>query len=92
MIKKKKSKKKPPSAPLNFNKPGFSSSSISSQVAKKKVMLQLERQGISGADKLNAMSRGKLTQSSSTGKFTYSTNAMSSASPSGRDVPLPSSK
>ena len=41
-------------------------------------MAQLERQGISGADKLNAMNRGKLTQDSS-GNYIFRTDAYSKA-------------
>ena len=47
------------STPPNFNQPAFEAKSSDRETAKKKVMAQLERQGISGADKLNAMNRGK---------------------------------
>jgi hypothetical protein len=89
MAKRKKPKKQ--STPPNFNQPGFKASSISRETAKKMVSHKLSVQGITGADLGNAMNRGKLTQNSA-GKYTFSTNAQSPASPSGRDVPLPPSK
>jgi hypothetical protein len=46
--KKKKSKKN--TTPPNFNKPTFEATSTSRETAKKKVMAQLEQQGISGKD------------------------------------------
>ena len=76
--KKKNKKSKKPTTPPNFNKPNFEASSVSRETAKKKVMSQLERQGISGADKLNAMNRGKLTQDSS-GNYIFRTDAYSKA-------------
>ena len=75
--KKKKKKSKKPTTPPNFNQPAFSAKSSNREVAKKKVMMQLEVQGISGADKLNAMNRGALTQNSSTGQYTFKTDAYS---------------
>ena len=74
--KKKKSKKN--TTPPNFNKPTFEATSTSSETAKKKVMAQLEQQGISGKDKANAMERGKLTQDSS-GNYIFRTDAYSKA-------------
>mgnify|MGYP003646295764 CR=1 FL=1 len=80
------------SKPVNYNVPGFSATSTQRETAKKMVMSKLEKQGLKGKDKLDAYNRGKLTQNQSTGKYTYSTNAMSVASPVGRDVPLPKTK
>ena len=74
--KKSKKKSKKPTAPPNFNQPAFSAKSSNREVAKKKVMMQLEVQGISGADKANAMNRGKLTQDAS-GNYTFRTDAYS---------------
>ena len=74
--KKKKKKSKKPTTPPNFNKPSFEATSQNREVAKKKVMQQLEVQGISGADKLNAMNRGKLTQKAS-GEYIFRTDAYS---------------
>ena len=85
-------KKKRTSQPVNYNVPGFSASHMDRETAKKNVMSKLKRQGIEGHDATAAYDRGKLTQDSSTGKYTFSTNAMSIASPAGRDVPLPKSK
>ena len=76
--KKKNKKSKKSTTPPNFNKPNFEATSPSRETAKKKVMAQLERQGISGADKLNAMNRGKLTQASS-GNYIFRTDAYSKA-------------
>jgi len=76
--KKKNKKSKKSTAAPNFNKPNFEATSTSRETAKKKVMSQLERQGISGADKLNAMNRGKLTQDSS-GNYIFRTDAYSKA-------------
>jgi len=76
--KKKKKKPKKSTTPPNFNKPNFEATSVSRETAKKKVMSQLERQGISGADMLNAMNRGKLTQDSS-GNYIFRTDAYSKA-------------
>jgi len=67
------------STPPNFNQPAFEAKSSDRETAKKKVMNQLERQGISGADKLNAMNRGKLTMDAS-GNYIFRTDAYSSAS------------
>jgi len=67
------------STPPNFNQPAFEASATDRETAKKKVMAQLERQGIKGADKLNAMNRGKLTQDAS-GNYIFRTDAYSSAS------------
>ncbi len=76
-LKKKKGKRGGKNTtPPNFNQPGFSATSSNREVAKKKVMQQLEVQGISGADKLNAMNRGKLTQDAS-GNYIFSTDAYS---------------
>ena len=75
-------------AAVDYNKPGFCARSTDREIAKRKVMSQLERQGITGADKLNAMNRGKLTQDAS-GTYSFKTDAMS---PVGRDIPLPPSK
>ena len=76
--KKKNKKSKKPTTPPNFNKPNFEGTSPNRETAKKKVMAQLERQGIAGADKLNAMNRGKLTQDSS-GNYIFRTDAYSKA-------------
>jgi len=81
MPSKLKRKKRNPgntTTPPNFNQASFQASSSSREVAKKKVMSQLEREGISGADKLNAMRRGKLTQDS-TGNYIFKTDAYSKA-------------
>ena len=86
MAKKGRTKKKK-GTPVNYNTPGFSARSIDREIAKKKVISQLERQGITGADKLNAMNRGKLTQDAS-GAYSFRTDALSK----GRDIPLPKSK
>ena len=76
--KKKNKKSKKNTTPPNFNKPNFEGTSPSRETAKKKVMAQLERQGISGKDKANAMERGKLTQDSS-GNYIFRTDAYSKA-------------
>jgi len=78
-LKKKKGKRggKNTTAP-NFNQPAFSATSSNREVAKKKVMMQLEVQGISGIDKSKAMNRGKLTLDSA-GNYTFRTDAYSKA-------------
>ena len=78
-LKKKKGKRGGKNAtPPNFNQPAFSATSSNREIAKKKVMLQLEVQGISGIDKSKAMSRGKLTLDSA-GNYTFRTDAYSKA-------------
>ena len=78
-LKKKKGKRGGKNAtPPNFNQPAFSATSSNREIAKKKVMLQLEVQGISGIDKSQAMSRGKLTLDSA-GNYTFRTDAYSKA-------------
>ena len=78
-LKNGKRRKGKNSTPPNFNQPAFEAKSSDRETAKKKVMNQLERQGITGADKLNAMNRGKLTMDTS-GNYIFRTDAYSSAS------------
>lgn len=75
---KRNKKTKKSTAPPNFNKPNFEATSTNRETAKKKVMAQLERQGISGKDKAMAMDRGTLTQDSS-GNYIFRTDAYSTA-------------
>lgn len=78
-LKKEKGKRGGKNAtPPNFNQPAFSATSSNREVAKKKVRLQLQVQGITGADQGNAMTRGKLTLDSA-GNYTFRTDAYSKA-------------
>lgn len=77
-LKNGKKRKGKDATPPNFNQPGFQATSADRSIAKKKVSSKLDRAGITGADKLNAMSRGKLTQDAS-GNYTFSTDAYSNA-------------
>jgi|9_EtaG_2_1085328.scaffolds.fasta_scaffold16459_3 hypothetical protein len=76
-----KKKKKKGGTPVDFSKgvkPSFSGKSMSRETAKKKVISQLEKQGITGSDQRKAMQRGKLTMDSS-GNYSFKTDAYSKA-------------
>jgi len=75
--KRKRKNKKDDSTPVDFSVPTFSKSSLSSEIAKKKVGHALSVAGFKGSDYLNAMNRGKLTMNPSTGRYTFSTDVYS---------------
>tara|TARA_R110000822_G_scaffold115754_1_gene247583 strand:+ start:2946 stop:3218 length:273 start_codon:yes stop_codon:yes gene_type:complete len=88
----KKGRTKKNKKAVDYNVPSFSGSSIMREKAKTNTLNKLKAQGLNRLDVDRAMSRGKLTQNASTGRYTFSTDALSRATPVGRDVPLPKSK
>jgi hypothetical protein len=77
VIKKKRKKKSKDVPTVDFNLPTFSESSLSSEIARKKLGHALSVAGFTGSDYLNAMNRGKLTMNPNTGQYTFSTDVYS---------------